>query len=150
MHSDDASQQVNPRKLFVGNIAFTVTEQQLSELFSQYGEVVDLKLILDRATGRSKGIAFVEYSTEEMAQAAIEATNGMEFEGRALNVNVARPFQPRKSFDGPQGGRGGFGGGRPGGFGGGNRGGSGGGRGFGGGNRGGGRGDYNRGDSNSY
>lgn len=94
MNQNDSS-QVNPRKLFVGNITFSVSEQQLTDLFAQYGELVEVKMIFDRATGRPKGIAFVEFASEEDAKKAIEATNGMDFEGRSLMVNVARPFQPR-------------------------------------------------------
>ncbi len=116
------AQAVNPKKLFVGSIAFTTTEQELQELFAQYGEIVDLKLITDKMTGRSKGIAFVEYATEEQAQAALSATNNVDFGGRTLFVSVARPQVKRErgSFGGG-GSRGGFGGGR---------GGSGGGRSF--------------------
>lgn len=104
--------QVNPNKLFVGNLPYSVTEEQLREIFAEHGEIVDLKLIIDRMSGRSKGIAFVEYSAKEMADKAIEAVHGMDLDGRSLIVNVARPFQPRE---------------RTGGFGGGNRGGNGGG-----------------------
>lgn len=106
-------QQANPRKLFVGNLPYTVTDQQLSDIFSQYGELVDVKVIIDRMTGRSKGIAFVEFSSEDAASQAIEATNGMELDGRAMVVNVARPFQPRERSQGGFGGdrRGGSGGG---------------------------------------
>lgn len=103
MNQDDSS-QVNPRKLFVGNITFNVTEQQLTDLFAEYGELVEVKMIFDRATGRPKGIAFVEYASEEDAQKAMEATNGMDFEGRNLMVNVARPFQPRERTGGTGGG----------------------------------------------
>ncbi|MEX0895405.1 MAG: RNA-binding protein [Patescibacteria group bacterium] len=111
--------QVNPNKLFVGNLPYSVTEDQLRDIFSEHGEIVDLKLIIDRMSGRSKGIAFVEYASKEMADAAIEAVNGMELEGRALIVNVARPFQPRERTGG--GDRGGFGGGDRGGYRGGDR-----------------------------
>lgn len=110
--------QVNPNKLFVGNLPYSVTEDQLRDIFSEHGEIVDLKLIIDRMSGRSKGIAFVEYASKEMADAAIEAVNGMELEGRALIVNVARPFQPRERTGGD---RGGFGGGDRGGYRGGDR-----------------------------
>jgi RNA recognition motif-containing protein len=115
--------QVNPKKLFVGNLPWSMTEDQLTELFSQHGELVSVKLIIDKMSGRSKGIAFVEYATEEMANQAMEAVNGMEVEGRALVVNVARPFQPRERVGGRD-------------FGGGNN--------YRGGNRGGDRGGFNR------
>lgn len=105
------AQAVNPKKLFVGSIAFSTTEQELQELFAQYGEIVELKLITDKMTGRSKGIAFVEFATEEQAQAALAAVNNVEFGGRTLFVSIARPQEKRErgSFGG---GRGGFGGGR--------------------------------------
>lgn len=87
--------QENPRKLFVGNIPWSVTEDQLRDMFSEYGEVESVRLITDRNTGRSKGIAFVEMGSEEQAQAAITALHGTELEGRDLVVNIARPRQPR-------------------------------------------------------
>ena len=117
----DSQQQANPRKLFVGNVPYSVSEQQLTDLFAQYGELVEVKVISDRMTGRPKGIAFVEFVNEEDAQKAIEAVNGMEYEGRALMVNVARPFQPRERSGGFNdrrgGGGGGYGNDRRGGFG---------------------------------
>ena len=88
--------QTNPKKLFVGNLPWSVTEPELTDLFSQYGELVSVKLITDRMSGRSKGIAFVEFATEEEANAAVEALNNYEMDGRALNVNVARPQMPRE------------------------------------------------------
>jgi cold-inducible RNA-binding protein len=128
MNTSDA--QVNPNKLFVGNLPYSVNEQQLEELFAEYGELKEVKVIIDRMSGRSKGIAFVEYNNEADAQAAIEALNGKEIDGRALAVNVARPFQPRERTGGYNdrrggGSSGGYGGG---GYGGDRRGGNGGGR----------------------
>jgi len=105
MQADAA--QVNPKKLFVGNVPFTVTEDQIVELFSQYGEIVEARLIVDRMSGRSKGIAFVEFSTEEEALAAIEALHGYEMDGRGLIVNVARPQMPRENRGFGGGNRGG-------------------------------------------
>ncbi len=102
--------QTNPKKLFVGNLPYSATEQQLTELFSQFGTIVELKLIIDRMTGRSKGIAFVEFSSEAEAAAAIEGTNGRDMDGRAMIVNVARPFSPKPRTGGFGGG--GFGGDR--------------------------------------
>jgi len=90
------NQQQNPRKLFVGNLPYSVAEEQLTEIFSQYGELVEVKLVINKFDGRSRGIAFVEFATEEDAVKAIEATNGMEIDGRALVVNVARPQAPRE------------------------------------------------------
>lgn len=110
------------KKLYVGNLAFSVTEDVLNDLFSQHGTVDSCRLITDRDSGRSKGFGFVEMSSEEEAEKAIAELNGHEFEGRALTVNEARPQEPR-------GDRGGFGGGGGGGGGRGGFGGGGGGRG---------------------
>lgn len=100
---------VNPRKLFVGNLPFSTTEGQLQELFSPFGEVVSVKLITDRATGRSKGFAFVEFVEESAAQTALEEVNGQELDGRAMAISVARPPAPREGGDRPfRGGGGGF------------------------------------------
>ena len=114
------------KKLYVGNLAFQTTSQDIQELFAQAGTVESASVIEDRATGQSKGFAFVEMSTEEEAASAIDQFNGKEFAGRMLKVNEARPRENRSG-----GGGRGFGGG-------GNRGGYGGNRGGGGGNRGGG------------
>lgn len=116
-------------KLYVGNLSFRTTQEDLRELFAQAGTVESASVIEDRETGRSRGFGFVEMATQEEAQAAIEQFNGKEFNGRNLTVNEARP----RTEGGGGGGRGGGGGGR-GGYGGG----GGGGRGGGGGNRGGG------------
>lgn len=99
---------VNPKKLFVGNLSFQVNQDQLVEYFSQFGQIVDVRLISDRMTGRSKGIAFVEYATEDEANTAIDKANGAEMDGRALVVNVARPPAPRPQFGGGGDRRGGF------------------------------------------
>jgi cold-inducible RNA-binding protein len=107
-------------KLYVGNLAFQTTSQELQELFAQAGTVQSASVVEDRDTGRSRGFAFVEMSTSEEATSAIEQFNGKEVGGRALKVNEAKPRENR----GGGGGRG-FGGNR-GGFGG-NRGGGGGG-----------------------
>jgi RNA recognition motif-containing protein len=82
-------------KLYVGGIPYSSTEQTLGEAFSRAGNVVSTAIIIDRMTGRSKGFGFVEMSTEEEAQKAIEIFNGQDFEGRKLTVNVARPLEPR-------------------------------------------------------
>ena len=117
-------------KLYVGNLAFQTTSQDLQQLFAQAGTVESASVIEDRDTGQSKGFAFVEMSTDEEAAAAIEQFNGKEVAGRALKVNEARPKENRSGGGG--GGRG-FGGNRGGGGYGGNRGGGGGGYGRGGG-----------------
>jgi cold-inducible RNA-binding protein len=111
-------------KLYVGNLAFQTTSQELQELFATAGTVESASVVEDRMTGRSRGFAFVEMSTKEEATAAIDQFNGKEVGGRALKVNEAKP---RENRSGGGGGRG-FGGNR-GGFGGGNRNGGGGGRG---------------------
>ena len=125
-------------KLYVGNLSYTVSEQQLRDLFSQAGEVKEVTMILDRVTQRSKGFAFVEMTTQVDAQKAIEMFNNYELEGRNVTVNVARPREDR-----PGGGGGGYRGG--GGGGGGRGGGYGSGRGGGGGGYGSGRGGGGRG-----
>ena len=118
------------KKLYVGNLAFQTTSQDLQDLFSQAGTVESAQIIEDRDTGQSKGFAFVEMSTEEEAAAAIDQFNGREVAGRMLKVNEARPRENRsgggggRGFGGNRGGGGGFGGNRGGG--GGNRGGGGG------------------------
>jgi cold-inducible RNA-binding protein len=106
-------------KLYVGNLSFRTTQEDLRELFAQAGTVESASVIEDRETGRSRGFGFVEMATQEEAQAAIEQFNGKEFNGRNLTVNEARPRTER----GGGGGRGGYGGG---GDRGGNRGGGGG------------------------
>lgn len=84
-----------PVKLYVGNLPYSTTDADLSQLFAEYGEVVSATVLTDRETGRSKGFGFVEYKTEEEAQAAIDALNGKEFGGRNLVVNKARPREER-------------------------------------------------------
>jgi len=111
-------------KLYIGNLAFQTTSQELQELFAQAGTVESASVVEDRMTGRSRGFAFVEMSTKEEANAAIEQFNGKELGGRALKVNEAKP---RENRAGGGGGRGfGGGGGRSGGGYGGNRNGGGG------------------------
>lgn len=107
--------------LYVGNMAFTTSEDRLREVFSQYGTVTKVQLIMDRDTGRPRGFAFVEMSNG--GEQAIEALNGKDLDGRTLTVNEAKPREG--GGGGGRGGRGGFGGG--GGGGGGGRGGYGGG-----------------------
>jgi cold-inducible RNA-binding protein len=112
-------------KLYVGNLSFQTTSQDLQELFGQAGTVQSANVIEDRDTGRSKGFAFIEMSSQDEANAAIEQFNGKEVGGRALKVNEAKPRENRSGGGG--GGRG-FGGNRGGGFGGNRNGGGGGGR----------------------
>ena len=80
-----------PVRLYVGNVPFSVSEQELEELFSRSGQVVSADIVTDRETGRSRGFAFVEMETSEAANAAIESLNGFEMDGRSLTVNEARP-----------------------------------------------------------
>src|SRR5258705_11026622 len=122
-------------KLYVGNLDFQTTSQELQELFTQAGTVESAAVVEDRDTGRSRGFGFVEMSTKEEGTAAIDQFNGKEVNGRALNVNEARP---RENRAGGGGGRGFAGGGGGRGGGGGYGGKSGGGGGFGGGGGGGG------------
>jgi RNA recognition motif-containing protein len=115
-------------KLYVGNLAFQTSSQDLQELFGQAGTVESASVVEDRDTGRSRGFGFVEMSSKEEGAAAIAQFNGKEVNGRSLTVNEAKP---RENRAGGGGGRGGFGGGRSGGGGyGGNRGGGGGGGGY--------------------
>ncbi len=108
------------KKLYVGNLPFSATEQILTDTFSAHGTVESAKIITDRDSGRSKGFGFVEMSSDSEAQEAISKLNGAEFGGRQMTVNEARPQAPREGGGGG-GGRGGYGGG-------GGRGGGGGGR----------------------
>ncbi len=98
-------------KLYVGNLSYDVTEQQLRDLFSQAGTIKDVTLITDRDTQRSKGFGFVEMTTQAEAQKAIELLNGKELDGRALTVSIARPREERGGSRGGSRG-GGYGGGR--------------------------------------
>ena len=104
-------------KLFVGNLSFNLTENDLQDAFAAHGTVVEANLMMDRATGRPRGFGFVTMSTPEEAQKAIEAMHGKELGGRALTVNLARPREERPGGGGGGGGRrdfrgGGGGGGR--------------------------------------
>ena len=122
-------------KLYVGNLPYTVRDEDLQQAFSAYGSVNSAKVMMERDTGRSKGFGFVEMADDAQAQTAIEAMNGQQFGGRGLVVNEARPMEPRP----PRSGGGGFGGGGGGGgYGGGAGGGRSGGGGYGGGAGGGG------------
>jgi cold-inducible RNA-binding protein len=134
-------------KLYVGNLPYTVRDEDLQQAFSAYGSVNSAKVMMERDTGRSKGFGFVEMGSDAEALAAVEGMNGQSLGGRSLVVNEARPMEARPprtgggGFGGPRGGGGGFGGG------GGGEGGfrspyGGGGRREGGGGGGGGRGGY--------
>ncbi|HQQ69429.1 MAG TPA: RNA-binding protein [Alicycliphilus sp.] len=94
-------------KLYVGNLAYSVTNETLIGLFSQFGTVASAKVMTDRDTGRSKGFGFVEMDNEAQAKAAIDGTHGKALDGRGLTVNLARPMEPRQGFGGG-GDRGGY------------------------------------------
>ena len=136
------------KKLYVGNLSYSIRDNDLQQAFGEYGVVTSAKVMMERETGRSKGFGFVEMGTDAEALAAIEGMNGQQLDGRALTVNEARPMEPRPAGGGyggggrSGGGGGGYGGGGGGGggYGGGGGGRSGGGGGYGGG--GGGRGGY--------
>jgi RNA recognition motif-containing protein len=110
------------KKLYVGNLNYGVTDNDLAKMFEAHGEVESAQVIMDRDTGRSKGFGFVEMKTDEQAQAAIAAMNGQDAGGRTLTVNEARPkTEGGGGGGGGRGGRGGYGGGGGGGYGGGGR-----------------------------
>ena len=124
------------KKLYVGNLAYSIRDNDLEQAFGAYGAIVSAKVMMERDTGRSKGFGFVEMGSDAEAQAAIAGLNGQPVQGRALTVNEARPMEarpPRSGGGGYGGGGGGYGGGGGGGYGGGGR--SGGGGGYGGGGR---------------
>src|SRR5262252_3698110 len=98
------------KRLYVGNLPFSATDESLMQLFQQAGQVESARIITDRYTGRNKGFGFVEMSTEQEAADAITKYNGADFEGRSITVNEARPMPPREGGGG--GGGKGFGGGR--------------------------------------
>ena len=120
-------------KLYVGNLAYSIRDEDLQQAFAQFGTVTSAKVMMDRDTGRSKGFGFVEMATDAEAQAGINGMNGQALEGRAVVVNEARPREERPGGFGGGGRTGGGGGGYGGGGGGGRSGGGGGGYGGGGG-----------------
>ncbi len=143
-------------KLYVGNLPYTVRDEDLQQSFGEFGSITSAKVMMERDTGRSKGFGFVEMGSDAEAQAAIAGMNGQSLGGRSITVNEARPMEARPPRTGGFGGGGGGGGGYGGGGGGGDRsggggyggggggrsGGGGGGGGYGGGGGGGGRGGY--------
>jgi RNA recognition motif-containing protein len=98
------------KKLYVGNLAFSIDKNDLEQMFASHGTVTSAQVITDRDSGRSKGFAFVEMGSEQEAQAAISALNGKSVDGRNLVVNEARPQEPRSGGSGGFGGRGSGGG----------------------------------------
>ncbi len=99
-------------KIYIGNLSHSSTEDGLRQLFEQFGAVVSVKIIKDQFTGNSRGFAFVEMASADEGKRAIEGLNGVEFDGRSLRVNEARPVEARDGARGPRPG----GGSRPGGF----------------------------------
>jgi len=83
-------------KLYIGNLPYSATEAELKDVFGQHGEVVSVKIIIDKLTGQSKGFGFVEMGSASEGNAAIQGLNGADFKGRNLKVNEARPPQPRE------------------------------------------------------
>jgi len=145
----DAAREFMGNRLYVGNLPFHATEDLVQQKFATCGEVKEVKLMLDRMTGQSRGFCFVEMATAEGAQKALDELNQQDFEGRALRVDVAQ--ERTGGGGGGGGGRGGFGGGGGGGGRGGDRGGyGGGGGGYGGGGGGGGRGGDRGGRRGGY
>ena len=108
-------------KLYVGNLSFNTTENDLQDAFAAHGTVTSVDLIMDKMTGRSRGFAFVTMDTPDAAKSAITAMHGAQLDGRPLTVNEARPREERPFRSGGGGGGGGYGGGRGGGGGGGGR-----------------------------
>jgi cold-inducible RNA-binding protein len=96
-------------KLYVGNLSYQITENELQDLFAAHGTVTDVAIMQDRATGRARGFGFVTMATPEAAQAAIQALNGKDIQGRAMTVNEARPREDRPAGGGGGGGGGGRG-----------------------------------------
>jgi len=95
------------RKLYVGNLAYGVTDATLEQMFAPHGTVQSAQVIMDRDTGRSKGFGFVEMGSDQEAQAAIQALNGSQLQGRTLTVNEAKPREDRGGGGGGRGGSGG-------------------------------------------
>jgi RNA recognition motif-containing protein len=94
-------------KIYVGNLSFSINDESLSQIFSEYGAVDSAKVIVDRDSGRSRGFGFVEMADDQEARNAIESANGKEIDGRALTVNEAKPQKKRGGSGGRRGGGGG-------------------------------------------
>jgi RNA recognition motif-containing protein len=109
---EDRLSNMSQNKLYVGNLPFSSTEQDLEQAFAAFGTVTSVSVVTDRETGRPRGFAFVEMSTDQEAQAAVDGLNDTELGGRRIKVNVARPRESRPGGGGGGGGsRGGYGGG---------------------------------------
>ena len=101
---------IEMKKLYVGNLPYSVADSDLQEAFGQYGTLLSASVIMDRETGRSKGFGFVEFDDDGAAEEAMNAMNGQDMQGRSLVVNEARPKRPREGGGGGYGGGGGGGG----------------------------------------
>lgn len=105
VNSPKAFEEANMgKKIYVGNLSYNVDSNQLSDVFSEFGTVDSANVITDRETGRSKGFAFIEMSSEGEAQNAIQKLNGMDLSGRAMNISEAKPQEPRRNNGGSRGG----------------------------------------------
>lgn len=93
--------------IYISNLSYSINDADLKDLFAEYGEVSSAKIIMDRETGRSRGFGFVEMTNDSEGEAAIEALNGAEYEGKNIAVSVARPREERPSFNRNRGGGGG-------------------------------------------
>ncbi|MBW5802848.1 RNA-binding protein [Coxiella endosymbiont of Ornithodoros amblus] len=107
---------MSQNKIYVGSLSYDVTANELQTFFSQYGEIEEAKLIMDRETGRSKGFAFITYGTQDAAQEAVSKANGIDLQGRKIRVNIARENTGDRRRDGGSSGRSGRGGARGGRF----------------------------------
>lgn len=92
------------KKIYVGNLSYSLDDQSLTDVFAEYGDVQSARIITDRESGRSKGFAFVEMATDHEAANAISKLNGYQLAGRALNVSEAKPMAPREGGSGRNGG----------------------------------------------
>jgi RNA recognition motif-containing protein len=99
-------------KLYVGNLSFSIGDQELREAFAPHGNLVSASVVTDRDSGQSRGFGFVEYGSSDEAQRAVDAMNGTSLDGRSLNVNIARPREGGRDGGGGRSGGGGGGGGR--------------------------------------
>lgn len=107
MSDFNRQEEADKTKLFVGNLPFSIKQEDLEGIFAEFGEIAEISLITDRMSGRSKGFAFVKYTNEEDAQAAVEGMKDQKIGERDVIVNIARPRAPRENRGGFRGGRGG-------------------------------------------
>lgn len=108
MSDFNRQEEADKTKLFVGNLPFSIKEEDLEGIFAEFGELAEISLITDRMSGRSKGFAFVKYTSEEAAQAAVDGMKDQKIGERDVIVNIARPRAPRENRGGYRGGRNNF------------------------------------------